>query len=152
MLCSFRVPLALLCLTAWAIPMESQSIPDLRTDLPRPLSSSEIRLVDGANAFSFELLREATRSLPADANAFLSPLSASMALGMALNGAGGETHAAMQKSLRLTGLTEAEINQAYRDLIKLFSSLDPSTEMRTANSMPPLSRPARPSSMPRWAP
>jgi serpin B len=135
MLCSFRVPLALLCVTAWATPMESQSIPALRTDLPRPLSSSEIRVVGGANAFTFELLREATRSLPADANAFLSPLSASMALGMALNGAGGETFTAMQKSLRLTGLTEAEINQAFRELIKLFSSLDPSTEMRIANSI-----------------
>jgi serpin B len=135
MLRPFRVPLALLCLTAWAIPTESQSIPALRTDLPRPLSASEVRLVDGANAFTFELLREATRSLPADANAFLSPLSASMALGMALNGARGETSTAMQKSLRLAGLTEAEINQAHRDLIKLFRSLDPSTEMRIANSI-----------------
>ena len=135
MLCSFRVPRALLCLTAWAVPLESQSIPALRTDLPRPLSSSELRLVDGANAFTFALLREATGSLPAHANAFLSPLSASMALGMALNGASGETFTAMQKSLGITGLTEAEINQAYRGLIKLFSSLDPSTEMTIANSI-----------------
>ena len=135
MLCPSRLAMALLFLTAGAIPMESQSIPALRTDLPRPLSSGEMRLVEGANAFTFELLRQATRSLPAGANAFLSPLSASMALGMALNGASGETFASMQKSLRLTGLTEAEINRAYRDLIKLFSGLDSSTEMRIANSI-----------------
>jgi serine protease inhibitor len=134
MLCSFRVPMALL-LTAWAIPMESQSSPALRTDLPRARSPGEVRLVDGANAFTFELLRQATRTLPADSNPFLSPLSAAMALGMALNGANGETFAAMQKSLRLGGMTEGEINQAYRDLIKLFTSLDSTTAMRIANSM-----------------
>ena len=133
--CSLRVPMALFFLTAWGSRMESQSSPALRTDLPRALSSSEIGLVDGANAFTLELLRQATRTLPADSNAFLSPLSAAMALGMALNGASGKTFDAMQDALRLTGMTEAEINQAYRDLIKLFASLDSSTEMRIANSM-----------------
>jgi serpin B len=105
------------------------------TELPRPLSASELRIIDGANAFAFNLLRESTRRLPADSNAFLSPLSASMALGMALNGANGETYEAMQATLQLTGLTGAEINQGYRDLIALLGKLDPQTEMKIANSM-----------------
>jgi serpin B len=58
-----------------------------------------------------------------------------MALGMALNGANGETFAAMQNTLRLTGMTEEEINQGYRDLIALLGALDNRTEMRIANSM-----------------
>lgn len=86
-----RLPMALLFLTAWGIPLESQSVPALQTDLPRALSSAELRLVDGANAFTFDLLRPATRTLPAEFNVFLSPLSAGMALSMALNGANGET-------------------------------------------------------------
>jgi serine protease inhibitor len=80
-------------------------------------------------------MREATRQLPADSNAFLSPLSGSMALGMALNGANGETFAGMQRALRLDGMTEADINQGYRDLIALLGGLDSRTEMRIANSM-----------------
>jgi serine protease inhibitor len=62
-------------------------------------------------------------------------LSASMALGMALNGANGETFEAMQAALRLTAMTEAEINQGYRDLIALLGELDNRTEMKIANSM-----------------
>ena len=58
------------------------SQPPLLTKLPRALSAAELRIVDGANSFSFELLRQATNQLPADSNAFLSPLSASMALGL----------------------------------------------------------------------
>ncbi len=105
------------------------------TELPRALSAAELRIVDGANAFAFDLLREATRALPSDSNAFLSPLSASMALGMTLNGANGQTYDDMRNALRLTELTDAEINPGYRDLIELLGSLDSRTEMRIANSM-----------------
>ncbi len=107
----------------------------LLTELPRPLSAAELTIAEGANAFAFELLRESTRRLPSDSNAFLSPLSASMALGMALNGANGETFDAMQTTLRLTGMTQAEINQGYHDLIALLGELDTRTEMKIANSM-----------------
>jgi serpin B len=41
----------------------------------------------------------------------------------------------MQAALRLTGMTEAEINQGYRDLIGLLGELDSRTEMKIANSM-----------------
>lgn len=109
--------------------------PPLLTQLPRALSAAELRIVDGANSFSFELLRQATKQLPADSNAFLSPLSASMALGMALNGANGETNDAMRGALQLDGMSEAEINQGYRDLIALLGKLDSRTEMKIANSM-----------------
>jgi serine protease inhibitor len=109
--------------------------PPLLTELPRALSAAELRIVDGANAFAFDLLRETTRQLPSDSNAFLSPLSASMALGMALNGANGETFDSVQNALRLAGLTQEEINQGYRDLIALLGELDSRTEMRIANSM-----------------
>ena len=114
---------------------DPDSQPPLLTTLPRALSAAELRIVDGANSFSFELLRQATKQLPADSNAFLSPLSASMALGMALNGANGETHDAMRGALQLDGMSEDEINQGYRDLIALLGGLDSRTEMKIANSM-----------------
>jgi serine protease inhibitor len=126
---------ALLVLAACDSPTGPGGRPPLLTELPRALSTAEIRIVDGANAFAFELLRESTRKLPADSNAFLSPLSASMALGMTLNGANGETFDGIQTALRLTGMTEAEMNQGYRDLIALLGELDSRTEMKIANSM-----------------
>jgi serpin B len=132
---SLRLSIPLLLLTACGSPTDPGGRPPLLTALPRALSSAELRIIDGANAFAFDLLRESTRQLPADSNAFLSPLSASMALGMALNGANGETLDAMRAALWLTGMPEAEINQGYRDLIALLSELDARTEMKIANSL-----------------
>ena len=86
--------LSLLLLTACESPVGPGGLPPLLTQLPRPLSTAELGIIDASNAFAFDLLREVTRTLPADSNAFLSPLSASMALGMALNGANGETSTA----------------------------------------------------------
>ena len=130
------VPLALLLLAGCGSSTGPDGdLPPILTELPRALSPSELRIVEGANAFAFDLLREATKALPADSNAFLSPLSASMALGMTLNGANGETHDAMRTALRLDGMAEAEINRGYRDLTALLIGLDARTEMRIANSI-----------------
>jgi serpin B len=128
-------PVIALFIGGCSTPTESDTRPPLLTELPRALSPGEFRIVEAANAFAFDLFRQATQALPADSNAFMSPLSASMALGMALNGANGETLDGMQAALRLNGMTEAEINQGYKDLIALLSGLDSRTEMRIANSM-----------------
>jgi serpin B len=131
-----RVLLALLVLTGCGSSTgPGGDLPPILTELPRTLSPSEVRIVEGANAFAFDLLRQATKALPPDSNAFLSPLSASMALGMTLNGANGETYDAMRTALRLDGMAEAEINQGYRDLMTLLGGLDSVTEMRVANSV-----------------
>lgn len=91
--------------------------------------------MDGANTFAFDLAREATPTLPADSNLLLSPLSATMALGLALAGAEGETLEAMRNGLGLGGLSEAEIGEGYRGLIALLGGLDSRTEMVIANSI-----------------
>jgi serine protease inhibitor len=131
----FQLPLAMLVLGACGGPTDQEGPPPLLTQLPRALSPAELGIVDGANRFAFDVLREVTRTLVPGSNAFLSPLSASMALGMALNGANGETLDGMRATLRLAGMTEAEINQGYRDLIELLGGLDTETEMRIANSI-----------------
>ena len=133
--CRRQFPLALLLLTACGTTDPGGDQPPLLSELPRSLSPAEVRVVEGANSFAFNLLREATASLPPDSNVFLSPLSASMALGMALNGAVGETYDAMRSALRLDGMAEADIDRAYRDLIELLTGLDARTEMLVANSI-----------------
>ena len=101
--------------------------------LPRTLTASETRIIGAANAFSFSLFRRVNSS--PDSNVFTSPLSASFALGMAMNGAAGATLEQMRSALALGGATDAEINAGYKGLMELMRGLDPRVELRIANAI-----------------
>ena len=58
-----------------------------------------------------------------------------MALGMAMNGANGETFGAIRSTLGFGAASMAEINAGYRDLIALLTTLDPATSVTVANSI-----------------
>lgn len=103
--------------------------------LPRQLSTAETGLINASNEFAFALLRETLARHSSTDNVFISPVSVSMALGMALNGAAGATWDSMRVALRLTGLREAEINASYRSLIDLLRGLDPNVAFEIANSV-----------------
>lgn len=120
-------PLALVACT------DSPSAPGLLEELPRPLTQSEARIVAATSDFAFPLLHEINATQP-DENVFISPLSASMALGMTMNGAAGETYEAMRTAMGFGELEEAEINRGFRDLIALLRGLDRSTVFEIANS------------------
>ncbi len=105
-----------------------------RRTLPRALSEQEVELIASDNIFGLNLFR-AIAEAEGDTNICISPLSISMALGMTLNGAAGETYTAMKETLELAGLTEEEINQAYRSLIDLLTDLDPKVIFEIANSI-----------------
>ena len=116
---------------------EPEAAPETIEELPRQLSLVEEEIIARSNAFAFDLLREVHADGPDDPgqpNIFLSPLSASMALGMTMNGAAGETFDSMRATLGFDGLDQAEINQSFRDLTTLLLSLDPRVELRIANS------------------
>ena len=102
--------------------------------LPRTLSEDEQQVVASSNRFAFDLFRSVNPRF-ADTNLFISPLSASFALGMTLNGAEGETFDGMLEGLRITVSDRSRINAAYRDLIALLLELDPSVDMRIANAI-----------------
>ena len=102
--------------------------------LPRPLSSAEQATITASNQFAFDLFRQLEAEQPGE-NIFLSPLSASMALGMTMNGARGETFDAMRSTLGFAGLSQPEINAAYRSLIDLLRGLDPRVQMLLGNSI-----------------
>lgn len=130
-----RLSLALPLLAACGGPTEPGVPPPLLEALPRALTPAELRIVDRANAFAFDLLREVAGALPPDSNLLLSPLSASMALGLAMAGPEGETFEAMRSGLRFEGMTKSEIGEGYRGLIELLGGLDSRTEMTIANSI-----------------
>lgn len=104
-------------------------------ELPRALTAEERAVIGAANRFAFDLIRQVPLDDPESPNVFLSPLSASMALGMAMNGAAGETWSQMRDALGFEGLEEAAINQAYHDLIQLLGGLDPKVEFGLGNSV-----------------
>lgn len=99
------------------------------------LSVAEQGLVQDCNDFSFNLLAQVASSEKQE-NIILSPLSASMLLGMLMNGADGETLAQMQQ---VTGFeddaTIEEINAYYKQLIEVLPALDTETTVRLANGI-----------------
>jgi serine protease inhibitor len=104
------------------------------TELPRDLTAGELRVIEGSNTFAFDLLRELVAASDSP-NVFISPLSASMALGMTMNGAQGETWSQMRDALGFAGLDEAAINESYRSLITLLLGLDSKVQFGIANGI-----------------
>ncbi|MCS3704863.1 serpin family protein [Salinibacter ruber] len=126
---------------------------------PRPLTAAEDQVVDADNAFGLTLPRSTVDTEGASKNVFLSPISVSMALGMTLNGARGETRSAMEAALEKQDLSPTDINDAYRGLIDLLEGLDPNVEVAlpTPSGTAKASRSGTPSSTrightstPRW--
>jgi serpin B len=107
---------------------------DSLTALPRALTVVERDAVSAGNSFALRLLR-ASDARAAGKNVLLSPLSVSLALGMTMNGAAGETESQMAGTLGWRGRTRAEINTAYRDLMTMLPTLDPAVTVTLANAI-----------------
>src|SRR5689334_20298038 len=108
--------------------------PGTLTHLPRELSAGEQQVLRAGNEFSLALFRQLAKAQPGK-NVFVSPLSASMALGMTMNGAHGATLDAMRATLGFGTADLQQINAGYKGLIDLLRGLDPSTTFQLANSI-----------------
>src|SRR5262245_8630339 len=104
------------------------------TRLPRDLTAGEAQVLQAGNEFSLALFRQLAKTQPGQ-NVFVSPLSASMALGMTMNGARGTTLDAMRATLGVGTADLQQINAGYQGLIALLRGLDPSTTFQLANSI-----------------
>ncbi|MBN1465732.1 serpin family protein [candidate division KSB1 bacterium] len=100
----------------------------------RALTQSEKQVALASDEFGLDLFNKVVAD-GENSNVFISPLSVSMALGMTLNGAAGETRTAMQKTLNFGDMSADEINGAYASLIQLLRSIDPLVQFEIANSM-----------------
>lgn len=107
------------------------------TKLPRTLTIGERDLIGASNRFGFSLLGKLRDADPSE-NLFYSPLSAHIALGMALVGARDSTYDAIATTLGFadqgTPPPLEEINTSYESLSELLLRLDPSVEIGIANS------------------
>ena len=129
-------PLGGWCAALLLAACSSSTEPRPITQLPRALTSAEQTLITQSNGFAFSLFRAVDDRRPvADANTFISPLSASMALGMTMNGAAGSTLDAMRNTLGFSGMSMADADASYQSLIALLRGLDPSVDFQIANSI-----------------
>lgn len=99
------------------------------------LDEKSTQLVQAGNEFGFELFRNIYEQETENDNIMVSPLSVSLALAMVYNGANGETKTAMEKTLKMYGLTPDEINQSYSNLVAELQSLDPRVLLEIANAI-----------------
>ena len=99
------------------------------------LSATEQQQATADNAFSFNLFKTVQSADNSGSNLFLSPLSVSMAIGMASNGANGATLDGIKSTLDFSGFTQDQINTYYNKLITDLPRLDPQTTLNIANSI-----------------
>ena len=98
------------------------------------LDEKSALLIEADNAFGLEIFQK-IRENSAEENIMISPLSISVALAMAYNGADGDTKTEMEKTLKLYGLTPAEINASYKQLIAALQSVDEKVVFELANAI-----------------
>src|SRR5262245_40591742 len=103
-------------------------------DTPRSFTAQEAKLANASIAFGLNLY-ERVSNAEAKPNVLVSPLSASMALGMTMNGAEAGTYDAMRSALGFGTLTEAEINESYKGLIAQLLARDSKVQFNLANSI-----------------
>ena len=101
--------------------------------IPPRSASAEAEVLEKSNAFAWTLLPAMMAADPEE-NVLVSPLSASMALGMALNGARGTTYEQMQATLGFEDLALDTINNGYRGLMIDLPAADSLVSTQIANS------------------
>jgi len=99
------------------------------------LTPAEEKKVHQDNSFSLNLFREAIAEMDPSDNVLLSPISASIALGMLNNGAKGQTKDSIHKALEFGEFNEGQLNSYYQKIIKILPNLDPQTKLEIANSI-----------------
>ena len=99
------------------------------------LSRSEERMMEESSEFAFRFFKQVNQTEVKEPNWMVSPLSASFALGMITNGAGGNTLDEMKATLGFSDLSLDEMNAYYRKLADELLDLDNTTTLGIANSI-----------------
>jgi serpin B len=106
----------------------------LKPYVPIVLTPVQTQQVQSDNSFAFDLMRNVNGGDTAK-NVLISPLSVSLALAMTYNGAAGDTKTAMATAMRHSGYTTDEINDYYKKIGNALLTIDPSTQLKIANSI-----------------
>ena len=99
------------------------------------LSRSEQVMTEETTDFAFRFFQQVNESEKKQDNWLISPLSASMALGMITNGADGNTLAELKTTLGFSEANIDEMNAYYRRLLTELPDLDNTSQLKLANSI-----------------
>lgn len=99
------------------------------------LTETEKTIIKSNREFSFRLFDAVNRIQPGNDKFVISPMSASFAFSMLLNGVVGETLENSMGEFGLQGIDIEELNAINRKLIEDMSTLDKKTDIEFANSL-----------------
>jgi len=130
---TFILPGLAILILALSCSKENNEEPDL-TPKDITLSAAAPVAIQSSNEFGIELFAKVTAD--ENKNLMLSPLSASTALTMLLNGCGGDTYSQLQETLKYPAeMTISEINEAYKSLVGQLLVIDPKVQLALANAI-----------------
>lgn len=132
-----KKPLFLIVVLLMAISCTNQNDPTtaIPTDAkPIALKAGMEKRISQDNEFAFDLLKKTIAGFD-QSNVFVSPLSVSIALGMAWNGANGQTRTEMETALKMSGMSVSDINEYYKLMQTTLPTIDPTTKLSIANSL-----------------
>ncbi len=104
------------------------------TDKTIRMDEKSAQLIDADNTFGLEIFQK-IRKTSDEENMMISPLSISVALAMAYNGAGADTKTEMETAMKLNGLSAEQINNSYKMLMDALQSLDEDVVFEIANAI-----------------
>lgn len=99
------------------------------------LTNEQKVMVENSNQFSLELFQKACESEAKGKNIFISPLSVSIALSMAANGADTETLDEMMDVLGFGGYDIQDVDEFYQILLQSITKLDNTSKFKIANAI-----------------
>lgn len=99
------------------------------------LTNEQKVMVQNSNQFSLKLFQKACESEAKGKNIFISPLSVSIALSMAANGADTETLDEMMDVLGFSDYDIQDVNDFYRILLQSITKLDNTSKFKIANAI-----------------
>ena len=98
------------------------------------LTAEAPQAIQSSNEFGIGLFTKVAEE--ENKNLMLSPISASTALTMLLNGCGGNTYTQLQGTLKYPdGMTISDINKAYKGLVDQLLNADPKVKLALANAI-----------------
>ena len=109
------------------------SIPKQTVGQP-PLTQTQQMIATSSRSFGVNVFRKIVSEQP-DSNIFISPLSLSLVLDMAANGAASDTRSAMLKTLDLPDSNMQDLNTSYQGLMNRLMNADPKVKMELANAI-----------------
>ncbi len=124
----------ILLIASLLISCDSSNNPYAEDAKPVNLTAVQKQRVAQDNDFAFDLMKHVLAKTE-ERNVFISPLSVSIALGMARNGAIGTTRSEMESVLKMSGMSDTEINEYYKLMQSELPDLDPKTKLTIANSI-----------------